>query len=142
MSPASYTSELAASLAPDALARLERYVRVDTEARREHQGTPSTPGQLELGRLLVDELQALGLTDAALDATAYVMATVPGGADEAPVIGLIAHLDTSPDAPGARRRADRPPRLRRRRDRAAQGGTRLDPARDARAGDKASATTS
>ena len=100
MSSAAYTSELAASLAEDVAARLIRYARIDTEARREHVGTPSSPGQLELGRLLVDELRSLGLDDAEMDESAYVMATVPGGAADAPVIGVMAHLDTSPDASG------------------------------------------
>jgi tripeptide aminopeptidase len=97
---APFTSALAAELADDALERFLRYVRVDTQACREHDGTPSSPGQLELGRMLVDELRSLGLDDAAMDDRAYVMATVPGGAGAAPVVGVMAHLDTSPDAPG------------------------------------------
>jgi tripeptide aminopeptidase len=95
-----FTSELAAELAEDALERFLRYVRIDTAARREHRGTPSSPGQLELGRMLVAELHELGLDDAAMDELAYVMATVPGGADDTPAVGVMAHLDTSPDAPG------------------------------------------
>jgi tripeptide aminopeptidase len=102
MAAAPYTSRLAHELAPDVLARFLRYVRIDTQARRERTQSPSTPGQLDLGRLLVSELQAAGLTDAALDAHGYVTATLaPRGAPDRPVIGLIAHLDTSPDAPGA-----------------------------------------
>jgi tripeptide aminopeptidase len=92
-----YTSELAAALAEDALARLDRYTRVDTQSAREHDGTPSTPGQLDLSRLLVSELQELGLSDAAMDEHGYVMATLPGSG---PTIGLISHVDVSPDAPG------------------------------------------
>ncbi len=72
-------------------------MRVDTQARRERTASPSTPGQLELGRLLVSELHSAGLTDAELDANGYVSATLEG---TGPTIGLIAHLDTSPDAPG------------------------------------------
>jgi tripeptide aminopeptidase len=64
---APFTSPLAASLAEDVLARFLRYVRIDTQAARERTGSPSTPGQLELGRLLVDELLEAGLDDAALD---------------------------------------------------------------------------
>jgi tripeptide aminopeptidase len=90
-------SPLAAELAPSLLERFERYVRVDTQAAREHEGTPSTPGQLELGRMLVDELRGLGL-DAEQDAQGFVYAELPG---DGPAIGLIAHVDTSPDAPGA-----------------------------------------
>ncbi|MBV9681991.1 MAG: peptidase T [Solirubrobacterales bacterium] len=96
----SYTSALAQELAPDVLDRFLRYVRIDTQSRRDRASSPSTPGQLELGRILVEELRAAGLQDAALDENGYVFATLPGRSDVAP-IGLIAHMDTSPDAPGA-----------------------------------------
>jgi tripeptide aminopeptidase len=95
-----YTSPLAEALAPDILERFERYVRVDTQSRRDREGSPSTPGQLDLARLLVDDLHAAGLGDAAVDENGYVFATLPGP-DDAPVIGLLAHMDVSPDAPGA-----------------------------------------
>src|SRR5580658_8552771 len=99
---APFTSPLAEALAPDLLDRFLRYVRVDTQSARVHDGTPSTPGQLDLGRLLVDELRSLGLEDASMDAHGYVMATLPSNdGAAAPVIGLLAHMDTSPDAPGA-----------------------------------------
>jgi tripeptide aminopeptidase len=105
---ADYTSALARELAPDVLARFERYARIDTQSRRDREASPSTLGQLELGRLLVDELRQAGLQDAELDSDGYVMATLPGspetrpdGRSPEPVIGLIAHMDTSPDAPGA-----------------------------------------
>jgi len=100
----SFTSELAQDLAPGLLERFLRYVRIDTESRRDRERSPSTPGQLDLSRLLVDELQAIGLSDAQLDDNGYVMATLPARGDgdgDAPVVGLIAHVDTSPDAPGA-----------------------------------------
>src|SRR5919199_513211 len=95
---AAYTSSLAESLAPGLLERFLRYVRVDTQSRRERTGSPSTPGQLELGALLAAELRALGLADAELDGNGYVTATLPG---DGPTVGLLAHVDTSPDAPGA-----------------------------------------
>jgi tripeptide aminopeptidase len=103
-----YTSSLAQELAPDVLDRFLRYVRIDTQSRRDRESSPSTLGQLELGRLLVGELHEIGLEDAELDEHGYVMATLPAvrsgrslQADGAPpVIGLIAHLDTTPDAPG------------------------------------------
>jgi tripeptide aminopeptidase len=99
---AGFTSPLAESLSGDALERFQRYVRVDTQAARERTGSPSTPGQLDLGRLLVGELTALGLADAALDGNGYVTATLPANGDgPAPTVGLIAHLDVSPDAPAA-----------------------------------------
>jgi tripeptide aminopeptidase len=97
---AAFTSELAESLSGEALERFERYVRIDTQARRERSGSPSTPGQLDLGRLLVAELTEIGVADAALDDNGYVTATLPGtGEEPLPTIGLIAHMDVSPDAP-------------------------------------------
>jgi tripeptide aminopeptidase len=99
---AAFTSDLAASLAEEVLGRFERYVRVDTQAARDRTGSPSTPGQLELGRLLLGELTEIGLADAALDDNGYVTATLPASGDgQLPTIGLIAHLDVSPDAPAA-----------------------------------------
>ena len=94
------TSDLAAELAPGLLDRFVRYARIDTQAGRSRTQSPSTPGQLELGRMLVEELREAGLEDAAQDDNGYVTATLPGNVDGAPVIGLIAHVDTSPDAPG------------------------------------------
>jgi tripeptide aminopeptidase len=93
-----FTSPLAASLADDVLARFLRYVRVETTSKPERDGSPSTPGQLDLARILLAELQALGLDDAELDADGYVFATLPG---TGPTIGLLAHLDTSPEVSGA-----------------------------------------
>jgi tripeptide aminopeptidase len=99
---ARFTSPLAEALAPDVLDRFLRYVRVDTQSTRVRERSPSTPGQLELSRMLLDELTAAGLQDAELDENGYVMATLPATVDgDVPVIGLIAHVDTSPDAPGA-----------------------------------------
>jgi tripeptide aminopeptidase len=96
-----YTSRLAEELAPDVLARLDRYARVDTQAARDRTTSPSTPGQLELGAILARELADIGLTDAALDDNGYVTATLPaaGGGDPGTVIGLVSHVDVSPDAP-------------------------------------------
>ena len=101
MSANHYTSDLARALAPGVLERFLRYVRIDTQSKRDRTSSPSTPGQRQLGRLLVSELNDAGLNNAALDDNGYVTATLPptGGADN--VIGLIAHMDTTPDAPGA-----------------------------------------
>jgi tripeptide aminopeptidase len=84
------------------LERFLRYVRIDTRADERSRTVPSTPGQLTLLRLLRDELQALGLSDAAMDEHGYVMATVPAstGRAGAPVVGFLAHVDTSPEMPG------------------------------------------
>jgi tripeptide aminopeptidase len=98
---ATFTSELAERLAEDLLPRFERYARIDTQSTRERAQSPSTPGQLDLGRVLVEELIEAGLDDAALDENGYVTATLPGTAANGTVIGLVAHMDTSPDAPGA-----------------------------------------
>jgi tripeptide aminopeptidase len=102
---APFTSDLAATLAPDMLRRFQRYVRIDTQAARERSQSPSTPGQLELARVLVADLERAGLSDAALDDNGYVTATLPGsaanGGGDGRAIGLIAHMDTSPDAPGS-----------------------------------------
>ncbi len=130
MAAASYTSELAQALAPDVLQRFLRYVQVATQSRRDRSASPSTPGQLDLGRLLVSELQEAGLEDAQLDENGYVFATLPASAGEAgaPVVGLVAHMDTSPDAPGD----GVTPLVHRDYDgrviELPQGGTRLDPA--------------
>ena len=82
--------------------RFLRYVTIDTRADDRSTTCPSSPGQWELARLLVDELTALGLTDASVDAHGYVMATVPATTHRAdvPTIGFIAHLDTSPEMIG------------------------------------------
>jgi tripeptide aminopeptidase len=98
-----FSSDLAQTLAPELLERFLRYVRIDTQAERDRTRSPSTPGQLALARVLVDDLRAAGLMDVELDANGYVTATLPAagdGATDAPTIGLIAHMDTSPDAPG------------------------------------------
>ena len=100
--PAAYTSELAEALAADVLDRFLRYARVDTQSARDGTESPSTPGQLDLLRMLVAELQEIGLDDAALDDDGYVYATLPASSGAPlPAVGLIAHVDVSPDAPGA-----------------------------------------
>jgi tripeptide aminopeptidase len=99
---APFTSPLAQELAPGLLERFLRYVRVDTQSQRDRTQSPSTPGQLDLSRMLVEELKEIGLSDAELDDNGYVMATLPSTVNsDAPTIGLIAHVDTSPDESGA-----------------------------------------
>jgi tripeptide aminopeptidase len=121
-----FTSPLAESLAPDVLERFQRYVRVDTQSSRDRDGSPSTPGQLDLGRMLVDELHDAGLTDATLDENGYVFATL-AGPPGSPVIGLLAHMDVSPDAPGAGVEPLVHPRYDGGRIELPRGGTVLDP---------------
>jgi tripeptide aminopeptidase len=99
---ATYTP-LAAELEADALERFLRYVRIDTQAGRESTTYPSTAKQLDLSRLLEQELRALGLDDVELTEHGYVFATLPASAAAppgGPTVGLLAHVDTSPDAPG------------------------------------------
>jgi tripeptide aminopeptidase len=97
-----FTSPLAEALADDLLDRFLRYVRVDTQSARDRERSPSTPGQLDLARMLVDELKEIGLDDAELDDDGYVFATLAAtNGTQAPTVGLIAHVDTSPDAPGS-----------------------------------------
>jgi tripeptide aminopeptidase len=86
-----------------ALSRFLRYVTIDTRSDERSTSRPSTPGQLVLLQLLVDELQELGLEDAAVDQHGYVMATIPATSakPDVPIIGYVAHVDTSPEMPGA-----------------------------------------
>ena len=79
-----------------------RYVKFDTQSDEETNMTPSTPGQMEFASYLKEELERMGLEEVTLDANGYLMATLPanGGADGTPVVGFIAHLDTSPDMSG------------------------------------------
>jgi tripeptide aminopeptidase len=98
---AEYTSDLAAELAEDALERFLRYVRIDTQAEYGSETYPSTAKQLELSRLLADELREIGLEDVELTEHGYVFATLPGTAPGAPTVGLMAHVDTTPDVTGA-----------------------------------------
>ncbi|KAA6301869.1 MAG: Peptidase T [Candidatus Ordinivivax streblomastigis] len=82
--------------------RFLHYVSFDTQSSELSDTTPSTDKQMRLARVLKDEVEALGLTEISLDEHAYLMATLPANTDaKLPVIGFIAHLDTSPDMSGA-----------------------------------------
>ena len=85
------------------LERFLRYVQIDTTSDQDSDTVPSTAKQLVLLDLLVKELQALGLSDAERDAQGIVMATLPATSSkkDIPVIGWLAHVDTSPDMSGA-----------------------------------------
>lgn len=80
--------------------RLMRYVRFDTQSDEFSETCPSTDKQRTFGRALVEEMQTMGIADAYMDEDGYVYGTVPGD-PSLPVIGLIAHMDTAPDASGA-----------------------------------------
>lgn len=83
------------------LDRFCRYVQIGTQADERSGTYPSSPGQLELGRLLTQELQALGVRDAVQDEHGIVLATLPANVkNAAPTIAWIAHVDTSPETSG------------------------------------------
>ena len=86
--------------------RFLKYVSFCTTSDENTGKTPSTPGQMVFARYLADELKAIGMTDVSLDENGYIMATLeandqqPMTNDQRPIIGFIAHMDTSPDASG------------------------------------------
>lgn len=81
--------------------RLLRYAQVDTQSDPESATCPSTEKQMDLARILVEELTEIGLKEVSLDENGYVMANLPANVDrEIPTIGFIAHMDTSPDMSG------------------------------------------
>ena len=82
------------------LRRFLQYVQVDTTAREDTDTYPSSPGQLELGKLIVKQLQEMGIEDVVQDAHGIVVATVPGKVADAPVVAFNAHFDTSPETTG------------------------------------------
>ncbi|MDZ5671699.1 MULTISPECIES: peptidase T [Bacillus] len=81
--------------------RFTTYVKVDTQSDESVDTCPSTPGQLTLGSMLVDELKSIGMQDAAIDENGYVMATLPSNTEkDVPTIGFLAHVDTATDFTG------------------------------------------
>jgi tripeptide aminopeptidase len=87
----------------DVLQRFLRYVTYDTQSDEKSTTFPSTEKQLVLLRALTDELRAIGVADASIDEHGYVMATIPPTTKKigVPAIGFLAHVDTSPEMPGA-----------------------------------------
>jgi tripeptide aminopeptidase len=90
-----------------ALERFIRYVKIDTQSKDDSETYPSTMKQLDLLNLLAGECRELGLRDVSIDKYGYVMATIPGNlpahhpaAGKVPVVGFVAHVDTSPSASG------------------------------------------
>ena len=82
------------------LDRFLKYVSIDTQSNEESESQPSTEKQLNLLKLLRDELEAMGV-EASLDEYGYVMGSIPSNLDHpVPAVGFIAHVDTAPDAPG------------------------------------------
>lgn len=86
----------------DVIERLDRYARVATPSDPANEAcVPSNPEEHDLARLLAEELRALGIADAEADEHAYVIGHVPAsaGCENLPCLGLLAHIDASPDAP-------------------------------------------
>lgn len=89
------------NLKQELIERFTRYVKIDTQSNEESHTVPTTPGQIEFGKLLVEELKEIGLTEVTMDDNGYVMATLPANTDkDVPVIGFLAHLDTATDFTG------------------------------------------
>lgn len=83
------------------LERFLKYVAIDTQSEEDSSSFPSTKKQAELGKLLLEELKELGAANARMDEYGYVYATIPATADtKAPVLGFLAHMDTSPALSG------------------------------------------
>lgn len=81
--------------------RFIRYIKIDTQSDPNNKAFPSTEKQWDLAHLLVDELKEIGLDEISLDENCYLMATLPSNVNfDVPIIGFIAHLDTSPDYSG------------------------------------------
>jgi len=83
------------------LNRFIKYVKFDTQSDEFSESVPSTSGQLDFAKALAEELKITGLSDVSLDKRGYLMATLPSNIKkESPVVGFIAHMDTSPDMTG------------------------------------------
>ncbi len=81
--------------------RFLKYISFDTQSSEETHVTPSTPGQMVFANYLKEELESLGLEEISLDENGYLFATLPANTNRSlPVIGFIAHMDTSPDMSG------------------------------------------
>ena len=81
--------------------RFLKYVGFNTQSNPEDTHSPSSEGQVVFGKMLAEELLLIGLVDVEVDWNGYVMATLPSNIDaEVPVVGFIAHMDTSPDCSG------------------------------------------
>ncbi|GED01688.1 peptidase T [Bacillus atrophaeus] len=81
--------------------RFTTYVKVDTQSNENNDTCPSTPGQLTLANMLVEELKSIGMEEAAIDENGYVMATLPSNTEKnVPTIGFLAHVDTATDFTG------------------------------------------
>ncbi|MEH7798136.1 peptidase T [Bacillus safensis] len=81
--------------------RFTNYVKVDTQSDAEKESCPSTEGQLNLARQLVEEMKSIGIQEVTMDENGYVMGTIPSNTDkDVPTIGFLAHIDTATDFTG------------------------------------------
>jgi tripeptide aminopeptidase len=81
--------------------RFTSYVKVDTQSNESNENCPSTPGQLTLANMLVEELKSIGMEEVSIDENGYVMATLKSNSDkDVPTIGFLAHVDTATDFTG------------------------------------------
>lgn len=81
--------------------RFTSYVKVDTQSDAEKESCPSTEGQLNLARQLVEEMKSIGIQEVTMDENGYVMGTIPSNTDkDVPTIGFLAHIDTATDFTG------------------------------------------
>jgi tripeptide aminopeptidase len=90
------------SLKNEMIERFTTYVKVDTQSNESNETCPSTPGQLTLAHMLVEELKTIGMEEVTIDDNGYVMATLPSNTEKAvPTIGFLSHVDTATDFSGA-----------------------------------------
>ena len=82
------------------LERFLQYVQIDSTAVEESGNYPSSPGQIEIGKLLVEQMKTMGISDAVQDQWGIVYGTVKGNLPDAPIVAFNSHVDTSPETTG------------------------------------------
>ena len=90
------------------LLRFLEYVTIESTAREDTDQYPSSPGQLEMGKRLVEQLHEMGIKNALQDQFGIVIATIPGNVAGAPTIAFNSHVDTSPETSAKKRPAKSP----------------------------------
>src|SRR5699024_5730989 len=89
------------SMKHDLIKRLTTYAKMDTQSNEKNDSTPSTPGQMELAHILVDELKSIGMDDVGVDDNGNVMATLPANNNKKfPTIGFLFYVNTATDFNG------------------------------------------
>ena len=77
-----------------------KYVKYDTQSDDKNEACPSTPGQIELAKVIVEDLKNLGIENAHVDENGYVYASIEGTVKNVPTIGFISHMDTALEITG------------------------------------------